>query len=167
MAHYTPPKPHYGGQLGLLGLLSMLALTGCMTLADRMPGAMSWLPAMAQPASDHTPVALPVHAVSEADMKAVFIVRFDADPALDPVGKTFRKDAAYARATYQDWAQNRPALKDLKLISASYSGELILGLPKDSPREANTVLQDIQAMSNLAYAERDVMAQTGQKGGPQ
>ena len=164
MAHYTPPKPHYGGQLGLLGLLCMLTLTGCMTLADRMPGAMSWMPVMAQQTSTATPAKQPIEAISEADMKAVYIVRFETDPDLTPVGRTFRKDTAGARATYRDWASTRPALKDLQLIRASYSGELILGLPKASERNADTVLTDIQAMDNLAYAERDVMAQAGQKG---
>jgi len=164
MAHYTPPKPHYGGQLGLLGLLCMLALTGCMTLADRMPGAMSWMPVMAQQTSTSTPTPQPTEAISEADMKAVYIVRFEADPELTPVGRTFRKNTAGARATYQEWASTRPALKDLQLIRASYSGELILGLPKASDREARAVLEDLQAMDNLAYAERDVMALPGQKG---
>lgn len=164
MASYTPPKPHYGGQLGLLGLLAMLGLTGCMALTEAMPAGASWMPGWAQQTSGDAPAILPAQAVTEAEMKAVYIVRFEADPELTPVGRTFRKDADSARTAFADWAAERPALEDLKLIRASYSGELILGLPSDSARAPEAVLDGLNAMENLIYAERDVMAGVGQNG---
>lgn len=164
MASYTPAKPHYGGHLGLLGLLAMLGLTGCMALGEAMPAGASWMPSWAQQTSTNAPDVLPAQAVTEADMKAVYIVRFDADPALTPIGREFRKDTAGSRAAFEDWAADRPELEGLKLIRASFSGELILGLPQDSARTEEEVLAALNSMENLVYAERDVMAGVGQKG---
>lgn len=164
MATYKPPKAHYGGQLGLLGLIGMLVLTGCIAASEQMDSGMTWLPAWAQQTNGSAPDVLPAQAVTEAQMKAVYIVRFDADPELAPVGKGFRKDAAASRATFASWAKSHAALEDLKLIRASYSGELILGLPEESERGGDAVLDALNAMENLVYAERDVMAGVGQKG---
>lgn len=164
MASYIPPKPHYGGQLGLLGLLAMLGLTGCMALSEAMPAGATWMPSWAQQTSADTPAVLPAQAVSEAEMKAVYIVRFEADPGLTPVGRQFRKDATAARAAFADWAADKPELEGLDLIRASYSGELILGLPKDTDRTPDGVLEALNTMENLIYAERDVMAGVGQRG---
>lgn len=164
MANYTPPKPHYGGHLGLIGLLAMIGITGCVAFTERMASTNAWMPSWAQQTSGEAPVLKPAQAVTEDNMKAVFIVRFEADPDLSPVGKTFRKDEAASRDTFSKWAEDRQQLNGLKLISASYSGEFILGLPEDSDRTPDEVLESINSMDNLVYAERDVMAGVGKKG---
>ncbi|MEL7231707.1 MAG: hypothetical protein AAGJ85_04275, partial [Pseudomonadota bacterium] len=125
MASYTPPKPHYGGHLGLIGLLAMIGLTGCVAFNERMASTNVWMPSWAQQTSSEAPILKPAQAVTEAEMKAVYIVRFDADPELNSVGRTFRKDAAGSRANFAEWAKDKPELDGLKLIRASFSGELL------------------------------------------
>lgn len=166
MASHIPQKAHYGGHLGLIGLLGMLTLTGCIAASQTLDTGAGWLPAWAQQTSGNTqaPVLKPAQAVTEATMKAVYIVRFDANRALSPVGQGFRKDPAASRATFAEWAKDYPALEGLKLIRASYSGELILGLPSDSARDSDGVLEALNRMDNLVYAERDVMADAGRTG---
>ncbi|MEO1642200.1 MAG: hypothetical protein AAFR74_02610 [Pseudomonadota bacterium] len=163
MASYTPPKPHYGGHLGLVGLLAMIGLTGCVAFNEQMVATNTWLPSWAQQTSGKVPVLKPAQAVTEADMKAVYIVRFDADPELNSVGRNFRKAPATSRATFDEWAKDKPELDDMKLIRASFSGELLLGLPDDSDRTPDDVLKTLNGMDNLVYAERDVMAGVGKK----
>ncbi|MEM8615393.1 MAG: hypothetical protein AAGF20_00510 [Pseudomonadota bacterium] len=165
MADYTPPKPHYGGHLGLIGLLAMIGLTGCVAFNERMASTNAWMPSWAQQTRGEAPKTTRAQAVTEAQMKAVYIVRFEPDPDLISISKGFRKDPTGSRAAFLEWTQGRPALDCLSLISASYSGELILGLPEENERSADEALEGINAMDNLVYAERDVMAGVGSQEG--
>lgn len=150
--------PHYGGQIGLIALLSMLTVTGCVAFTNQN-GAFGFLPALPQASFQQ-----PQMSVSQAHLvsahEATFIVRFNDEPELQQVCRNFRRDEAGTRQAYRDWASNHPQLKDLFLVRASYSGELILALPANDPagRNARDVIAALQSMDNIAYAEIDSMA---------
>lgn len=135
-----------------------MALAACDTFGSAAPAqSSSWIPDWVNEDPDSTPVLLPAQAETAIEPAATFIVRFKDAPALDPVYKTFRRDRPGAEATYKGWAKGKPALSGLYLSGASYSGELILALPKDDPlkRSAQDVLDALRAMDNLSYAELD------------
>lgn len=157
-------QTHLGGQFGLLALLCMLVATGCVALMDSDSTRTNWLPGWANVAkAQNGEIPAQGQTVTEAQDAATFIVRFDDEPVLDEVGKSFRRDEAGARAKFESWREGRAALEGLTLKRASFSGELILGLPIDSDRSAKDVLKAMRAMDNLAYAEMDAMASTGAK----
>lgn len=160
----TEVPPHYGGQIGLLVLASMLALTGCVAFADQS-GSANFLPGWSQKSGSAEAIVLAESAPVRAPA-ATFIVRFKNEPALDPVYRNFRRDEAGTRAAYSAWAAAHDQLDGLFLIRASYSGELILGLPKNDPagRSARDVIAALQTIDNLAYAEIDSIATTSEEG---
>lgn len=160
MAPKTKPQPHRGGHIGLAALLAMLIATGCVAWTESTSkGGLSFLPAWGQ-GSAEAPAALPAQATTVSAPAASFIVRFDNEPVLSEIGKSFRRDEAGARAKFATWLEAYPELEGLRLSRASYSGELILILPSDDPMERtpNDVLSTLKAMDNLVYAELDVMA---------
>jgi len=156
-------SPHYGGQIGFVALLSMLCVTGCVTLADQS-GTIGFLPGWAKTSAAPLPVQV-VEAKLINAPAATFIVRFNNVPQLDPVYRNFRRDEAATRAAYSAWASDFPQLEGLLLVRASYSGELILGLSADDPagRSALDVLAALETMDILAYAEIDSMASTSER----
>ncbi|WP_084398453.1 hypothetical protein [Henriciella aquimarina] len=90
------------------------------------------------------------------------IVKFNGEPVLDEIGKTFRKDPEGAKARFQQWASGKPALAGLRLERASYSGELIL--VSAGSRSMDEAIRAIQAMDNVAYVEPDYSARPSEKG---
>ena len=156
--------PHYGGHIGLMVLASMLTLTGCVAFADQS-GSASFLPGWSQKSASADAIVLAESAPVRAPA-ATFIVRFKNEPALDPVYRNFRRDEAGTRAAYLAWAAAHDQLDGLFLVRASYSGELILGLPKNDPagRSARDVIAALQTIDNLAYAEIDSIATTSEEG---
>ncbi len=153
-------RPHYGGQMGLMALLCMLGVTGCMAFVDNS-GSTSILPGWAQAAS----YSEPVDATLISAPAATFIVRFHDDPDLQYVSRNFRRDEAATRDVFRKWAAQYPELKGLNLVRASYSGELILSLPANDPagRSPKDVIAALETMSNLAYAEIDSMATASER----
>ncbi len=154
----TRIAPHYGGHFGLAALLCMLSVTGCVAFTDQS-GSIGFLPSWAQDRVDQTPV-IAAEAVQISDPAATFIVRFDDEPELEQVCKNFRRDEPGTRAAFRDWASEHPELDGLHLVRASYSGELILALPVDDPagRSPYDVIEALETIDNLAYAELDEMA---------
>lgn len=162
-------KPHLGGHLGLTGLVIMLLFTGCVAVAEqRSEAGAHWLPAWAQTTSQtgattdpagttHTDTA---DAEDASDM--LFIVRFENEPLLGDVGKAFRRDPKSAQDSFKLWQKQNPDMQGLRLVRASYSGELILALASDDPqgRQAGDVLRSLRAMPTLIYAEPDSLAKT-------
>lgn len=150
--------PHYGGHIGLVALLCMLSVTGCVALTDQ-GGAFGFMPTWAQNGVHQQSVGL-----SQANLvsapAATFIVRFNDEPELEQVCRNFRRDEAGTRQAYLDWAADHAQLKGLYLVRASYSGELILALPANDPagRSARDVISALETIDNLAYAEIDSMA---------
>jgi hypothetical protein len=157
-------RAHYGGHLGLLALLSVLVAAGCVTVMEERGVQSNWIPGWANLAKQQGAV-FPAQAktIENVDTVATFIVRFDSEPVLDEVGKSFRRDEAGARAVFADWQAKHPEVQGLILQRASYSGELILGLRRDDTqgRSAKDVLKALQAMDNNAYAELDGTATIG------
>ncbi|MEQ9315893.1 MAG: hypothetical protein RLN72_08565, partial [Henriciella sp.] len=90
------------------------------------------------------------------------IVRFDDEPVLDELARSFRKDPDAARARFTQWSADKPALKGLFLDSASYSGELVL--TNSGPRSRDQAIADIKAMDNIAYVEPDYSAEASKEG---
>lgn len=160
----TEVPSHYGGQLGLLVLASMLALTGCMAFADQS-GSAGFLPGWAKGTATSGSIVLADSSAAQAPA-ATFIVRFKNEPALDPVYRNFRRDEAGTRSAFKAWAASHDQLTGLVLVRASYSGELILGLPKNDPhgRSAREVIAALQTIDSLAYAEIDSIATTSEEG---
>lgn len=159
----TSTRPHRGGQIGLVALLAMLVATGCVAWTEgTSEGGLSFLPAWAQQGDDgeQAPVIIPADAKTINGPAASFIVRFENEPVLSEIGKSFRRDGDGARAKFADWVKEHPEVEGLKLSRASYSGELILVLPSDDSqgRSPEDVLEALRGMDNLAYAELDVMA---------
>lgn len=157
-------QSHYGGHLGLLALLSVLVAAGCVTVMEERGVQSNWIPGWANLAKQQGTV-IPAQAttIEDADTVATFIVRFDDEPVLDAIGKSFRRDEAGARAAFADWQAEHPEVQGLILQRASYSGELILGLSRNDAqgRSAKDVLKALQAMDNNAYAELDGTATIG------
>jgi len=150
--------PHYGGHIGLMALLCMLSLTGCVAFTDQS-GAFGLMPAWSQTSVQQQSVGLTQANLISAPA-ATFIVRFNDEPELDQVCRNFRRDEAGTRQAYLDWASDHAQLEGLYLVRASYSGELILALPANDPagRSARDVIAALESIDNLAYAEIDSMA---------
>jgi hypothetical protein len=152
----------YRGRKTLAVLTCAFAVTGCMALGDGT-GSLGFMPAWSQPA-----VSQPAITVAQANLvnahAATFIVRFKNEPELEQVCRNFRRDEAGTRAAYKAWAAQHAPLRGLELVRASYSGELILGLPADdqSGRSARDVIAALETLDNLAYAEIDSMASTSE-----
>lgn len=150
--------PHYGGQMGLVSLLCMLCVTGCVTFTDQS-GSLTIFPSWAQTSSTATPVlqASQLQVVAPA---ATFIVRFNDEPDLVYVYRNFRRDEPATRAAYEKWATGHGQLQGLHLVRASYSGELVLALPRNDPmgRSPRDVIAALETIDNLAYAEIDSVA---------
>lgn len=100
-------------------------------------------------------------AIVAAAVQYAIIVKFDAEPALEEIGRNFRKDPEGSRARFQAWAASKPALEGLKLERASYSGELLL--TGSGSRSLRTVISEIEAMDNVAYVEPDYSAKAGKE----
>lgn len=154
-------KAHYGGHLGLLALLSVLVAAGCVTVMEERGVQSNWIPGWANLAKQQGTV-IPAQAttIEDADTVATFIVRFDDEPVLSEIGKSFRRDEAGAREAFAKWQADHPDAQGLILKRASYSGELILALPRNDAagRSAKDVIKALQAMENNAYAELDATA---------
>lgn len=153
-------RPHYGGHIGLVALLCMLGVTGCMAFAENS-GTATFFPGWAQTTSYSEPeVATLISAPA-----ATFIVRFESEPDLQFVSRNFRRDEAATREVFGKWAAKYPPLEGLELLRASYSGELILALPVNDPagRSPKDVIAALETMSNLAYAEIDSMATASER----
>ncbi|MBR9834410.1 MAG: hypothetical protein GYB42_04320 [Alphaproteobacteria bacterium] len=126
------------------------------------PGFVNWWPKWFSLQSPQTQPVVSQQAALERPA-ATFIVRFQGEPVLDDICKTFRRDEAGARAKFETWQQDHPAMQGLVLMRASYSGEIIVGLSRDDAlkRTPGQVLEDLRGMDNLVYAETDEIAQPG------
>ena len=148
--------------LSRLGMLSAILLTGCVGLGGPshaggphyFSGWFPWRIAMTGPAEAQSP--------APESFTATFIVRFSDEPEVDQMCRNFRRDETGTRNAFRNWAEPYAALKGLYLVRASYSGELILGLPENDPagRSPDQVLSELSELDNLAYAEIDQMATT-------
>ena len=156
----TVNLPHYGGQMGIGTLLCMLSLTGCMAFTDQT-GSLAFFPGWTQTQLEH-PKAVEAQATPMTAPAATFIVRFNNEPILDTVCRNFRRDETGMRTSYDEWAANHRQLQGLRLVRASYSGELLLALPKNDPagRSASDVIAALETIDSLAYAEIDSLATT-------
>jgi len=159
-------KPHYGGHLGLTGLLVMLAATGCVAMTEQASvSRFHGLPGLSQTA----PVLRPISRPSQTRPKlkpetATFIVRFEDEPLLRDIGRTFRQDEPAAKAIFRQWQSQQPQLEGLELVLASMSGDMLLALPEDDPqqRTPEDVLRALRTMDTLVYAEPDSMVEINQ-----
>jgi len=160
---YVKPLARSKGQTSMIAILGMLALTGCVNLTQNAsPSLLNWWPAWQTLSQPQTPPPIMQQAAVDKPA-ATFIVRFNDEPVLTDIGKTFRRDEAGARAKFEIWQDDHPEMHGLTLIRAGYSGELLIGLPKNdalgrSPRE---VLAALKGMDNMAYAETDEIAHPG------
>lgn len=156
---------NYGRQLGLTSVLAVLALSSCAAWMNGSYNDTSsnWLPGWSQVKKSQNAILVKQASVPQAPA-ATFIVRFKNEPMIDEICKNYRRDTHAAEAKFAAWSAKYPALQGLTLSRASYSGEIILALPKNDPnsRTPSQVLKALKGLDNLAYAEIDAVAQTGQ-----
>lgn len=95
-----------------------------------------------------------------AKPSVTFIVRLKGETEIDQACKMFGKDADGARALFKTWASRHRGLQGLTLERASYSGDIVVGLPENDPydRSARDVLSAFQALDSIVYAEVDAYA---------
>ncbi|MEM5515398.1 hypothetical protein WNY37_00455 [Henriciella sp. AS95] len=179
-------KHYYGGQIGLaIVALSVCAACGVAWLADS-PGSSNAVLSYVPP-STHTadaPIAERPHisgtgdrvvdndlvrpasvtgaASTAAIVEYAIIVRFEREPLIEEIGRTFRKDPEGSRAKFARWAADEPALRGLHLERASYSGEVVLA--GSGARSLSSVISEIEAMDNVVYVERDYSAKASKEG---
>ena len=115
-----------------------------------------------QPPAQPTPVQAESYPVRRADV----IVKFRADPAIDQVISTWRRDRASAEAAFAAWAAADPLFSQMTIAGCSYSGELILskeigGGVVPAEAEVDTLTEQIRAHSAVAYADPDFTAHPG------
>jgi len=171
----TSTKTQYGGQIGIAVIgVFLCAACGMAWLADNNDGpdgALSFTSATTSRDAVHTAPAaatqqgeerFSVQSTAQAAPEFALIVKFDGEPVLDEIGKTFRKDPESSRARFREWAAGKSALDGLTLERASYSGELVL--TGSGSRTLNDTMAAIEAMDNVAYVEPDYSAKPS-KGG--
>lgn len=153
-----------GAHLALGVWFSATTLGGCAAFAQSDPAAQStgWNPGLAQIRLKmmDTPAPELVTVESVAAPVTSFIVRLRGEPDFDKIAKSFRRDRASAEATFKAWCDRHPGLEALVLVGASYSGELIIGLPTNDRlrRTPSDIIERFEAFDNLAYIEVDTMA---------
>lgn len=152
---------NYGVYFGLLALVFMLFVTGCMAFAQSNPSASAtnWTPAWG-PLAQSQPVGLQGPGAQPVRPAATFIVRIKDDPDITEICRSFRRDTAGARARFATLQARYPALQGLTLEQASYSGDIVLGLPANDPQQRTPqgVLASLRAIPNVAYAEINASA---------
>ena len=142
----------------VIASLGVFMLTGCVGFSNTGSG-LGFMPAWSQPVTAQQSVAVSQSGLINA-AAATFIVKFNNEPALEQVCRNFRRDEVATRKIFNTWAAQHPQLKGVKLVRASYSGDLILALPANDPegRTARDVIAALETLPNLAYAEIDSMA---------
>ncbi|MGB3627058.1 MAG: hypothetical protein WA989_14600 [Henriciella sp.] len=181
--HSMESRRYYGGQIGLAVVaVSVCTACGVAWLSGGDDASLSYAPAgteRSEPAETTagTPEArIDVQrpdAASDDDRVRVatadnsvpqytLIVRFDDEPVLDEIGRSFRKDPDAARARFARWAAGKSALRGLRLERASYAGELVL--TNSGPRSRDQAIAEIEAMDNIAYVEPDYSAEASKEG---
>lgn len=155
--------PHLGGQFGLVGLMSMLCVTGCVTFSEPN-SSYGFLPQWLQFRLDQ-PVISARQAAPVSEPAATFIARFNDEPELEQICRNFRRNETAARDAFSNWAKAYHQLDGLQLVRASYSGELILGLPKNDPagRSPRDVIAAVQTIQSLDYIEIDSIARASER----
>lgn len=171
----TSTRTYSGGQIGL-AVIGVFLCAACgvawlstsdggpddaLTFASSThpPDAVRSKPAVTTEPEDET---FSVQTAGPSGPAFALIVKFDGEPVLDEIAKTFRKDPDGSRAKFRDWASGKPALRGLTLERASYSGELVL--TGGAGLNARDTMAAIEAMDNVAYVEPDYSAQPS-KGG--
>ena len=173
--------PYSKGQIGAAVLgVSLCAACGLAWIGGggEPDNSMSFAPAHPAASSPAVPSAAstrpqPAEETAENDKFTVqtagpenaaflLIVRFDDEPVLAEIGKSFRQDPEGARQKFRAWASGKPALAGLYLERASYSGELVLS--GGGGRSMSDTIAAIEAMDNVAYVEPDYSAKPSKEG---
>jgi hypothetical protein len=101
-------------------------------------------------------------------VEVTFIVRIKGAPEIDSVARLYKKDPAAAEQAFADYVRRTPALRDFRLVGASYSGEIRLAYqmpPGVEPTRAaiRSVQEKIMAVDGVAYADPDYIAHPGKE----
>ena len=94
-------------------------------------------------------------------------MRLKGRPEIDTICRNYKRDRDTAQAAFDDLAADIPALKDFKLVGASYSGEISLAytLPAgvDATRgRIEEIRSRILSIEGVAYADPDFVAHPGE-----
>lgn len=154
----TELKLYARARQAVIASLCAFMVSGCVAFTDQ-GGGLGFMPAWSQPVTAQQSLAVSQSGLISASA-ATFIVKFNNEPELVQLCRNFRRDEAGTRQAFNAWAAQHPQLKGLKLVRASYSGDMILALPANDPdgRSARDVIAALETLPNLAYAEIDSMA---------
>lgn len=100
-------------------------------------------------------------------MAAEIVVKFKDEASVKPTIDLFWKDADAAKASFDQFKKNHPAVATAMLARVTYSGELILIFPSNArtPAERLKAARDIaarlSASPEISYAEPDLSFYTG------
>ncbi|MEM7768376.1 MAG: hypothetical protein AAF253_12960 [Pseudomonadota bacterium] len=97
-----------------------------------------------------------------------FIVKVK-DGEAEALTRLYFRDEAAARASFADWASDKPLFRSMDLVACSYSGELVLRPAAASAAgegaDFDGVLAALRAHPLVSYADRDFVAQIERGGG--
>lgn len=187
MSKRRPSPIHVGGPLGIAGIALLGSAVGLVFVANDDPDT-------PQPAIQQGSVVSPVEApktdprppigsigveqvqaastskdapAASGPAEVTFIVRLKGRPEIDTICRNYKRNRDTALAAFDDLAADIPALKDFKLVGASYSGEISLAytLPAgvDATRgRIEEIRTRILSIDGVAYADPDFVAHPGE-----
>lgn len=187
MPKRRPSPVHFGGPLGVAGVALLGSAVGLVLVANDDPDPSQPVvqqgtvaPPTDAPQPDPRP---PIGSVGVEQVQAAsaskdapsasgaaevtFIVRLKGRPEIDTICRNYKRDRDTAQAAFDDLAADIPALKDFKLVGASYSGEISLAytLPAgvDATRgRIEEIRTRILSIEGVAYADPDFVAHPGE-----
>jgi len=187
MPKRRPSPVHFGGPLGVAGVALLGSAVGLVLVANDDPDTPQPVvqqgtvaPPADAPQPDPRP---PIGSVGVEQVQAasaskdapsasgaaeiIFIVRLKGRPEIDTICRNYKRDRDTAQAAFDDLAADIPALKDFKLVGASYSGEISLAytLPAgvDATRgRIEEIRTRILSIEGVAYADPDFVAHPGE-----
>lgn len=183
---------HSGGPLGWVGMAAMAGAAGLITLsagnmftAPEPEDARQTAAAAGKALSNtterlkadiRTPLLkdkgsesdLPVIPAQATGSEVTFIVRLKGAPEVDTIARNFKRNRPAAMEAYAELVRTRPALKDFRLVGASYSGEITLAyaLPPGTEPTRATIMgiqKRILSVEGVAYADPDYIAHPGKE----
>tara|TARA_Y100000815_G_scaffold152791_1_gene138849 strand:+ start:2384 stop:2959 length:576 start_codon:yes stop_codon:yes gene_type:complete len=187
MSKRRPSPIHVGGPLGIAGIALLGSAVGLVFVANDEPDTPqpaiqqgSVVSPVKEPTTDPRPPigSVGVEQVQSASTskdapaasgpaEVTFIVRLKGRPEVDTICRNYKRDRDTALAAFDDLAADIPALKEFKLVGASYSGEISLAytLPAgvDATRgRIEEIRTRILSIDGVAYADPDFVAHPGE-----
>lgn len=119
----------------------------------------TWLPMPLQAAHIDDRMAVPASAQTVQYQPARFVVKVK-DGETEALSRLYFRDRDAARASYRDWAADKPLFRTMDLVSCTYGGELVLRPSGQAAAGGSEeILAELRAHPLVAYADPDFVAQ--------